>query len=155
MAESIVNDDFTEELQERIIQNLRDMYSPMIMDHWQNPRNWGIMNVANGYAKITGPCGDTMEMSLKVEDKMIVKCTFDTDGCGTSIACASVVTEMVKDRTIKEARKIRQDRVLRHCGGLPEADQHCALLAANTLQKAIDDYESTKKEPWRELYRRM
>ena len=155
MEESVMKEDFTEGLQERIIQNLRKIYSPVIMDHWQNPKNWGIMNAANGYAKITGPCGDTMEISLKVQNKRIKKCTFDTDGCGVSVACGSIVTEIVKDRTITEARKITLKRVLRFCGGLPEADKHCALLAADTLQKAIDDYERNENEPWKQLYRRM
>ena len=154
MEESIMKEDFTERLQERIIQNLREIYTPMIINHWQNPQNWGIMNSANGYGKITGPCGDTMEISLKVENNRIEKCTFDTDGCGVSIACGSIVTDMVRDRTIADARKITQNRFLKYCGGLPEADKHCALLAVNTLQKAIDDYEITKSESWKGLYRR-
>ena len=150
-----MKDDFTEEIQERIIQNLREIYSPVIMNHWQSPRNWGIINAASGYARITGPCGDTVEMSIKVKDRRIVKCTFDTDGCGTSIACGSIITEMAKGKAIESARRITQKQVLQFCGGLPEEDQHCALLAANTLHKAITDYETTKNEAWRRLYRKM
>ena len=105
------------------------------------------MNVANSHAKIIGPCGNTMRRSLKAEDKRIMKCTFDTDGCGANIICGSIATEMVKDRIIKEARKITHDRILLYCGGLPEADNHCALLVTNTLQHAIDAYERAKNEP--------
>ena len=137
------------------MQDLRRIYSEIVINHWQQPRNWGIMNNASGYGKITGPCGDTMEISITVEDNKIIKCTFDTDGCGSSIACGSIITEMAKDKTVEEARKINQNKVLQFCGGLPEADKHCALLAANTLQKAIDDYGVAKNEPWKRLYRSL
>lgn len=132
---------FAEKLQKKIIRDLRCIYSARFVDHWWRPKNWGIMNNASGYAKITGPCGDTMEISVKVENDQIIKCTFDTDGCGASIACGSIVTEMAEGKLIRNARNITQKKILQFCGGLPEEDQHCALLAANTLQKAIDDYE--------------
>jgi nitrogen fixation NifU-like protein len=110
------------------------------------------MNSADGYGKITGPCGDTMEFSIKVQDNVITRCTFDTDGCGTTIACASIATEFVIGRTINQAKSIDQAVLLEYCGGLPEESKHCALLAANTLQKTIDNYLDNKKEPWRKLY---
>lgn len=150
-----MKNNFAEKLQEKIMQDLRRIYSAKVINHWQRPINWGIMNNADGYGKITGPCGDTMEMSIKVKNNKIIKCTFDTDGCGTTIACGSIVTEMVKGKTIKEARKITQNKVLQFCGGLPAEDKHCVLLAANTLQKAIDDYELIRNEPWKRLYRNM
>ncbi len=108
IKESIMRDDFTEGLQGRIIQNLREIYSPIMMKHLWNPKNWGIMNAVNSHAKIIGPCGNTMRISLKVEDKRIMKCTFDTDGCCANIICGSIATEMVKDRIIKEEKKITQ-----------------------------------------------
>ncbi len=150
-----MKNNFAERLQEEIIQDLRRIYSEIVINHWQQPRNWGIMNNASGYGKITGPCGDTMEISIMVENNKIIKCTFDTDGCGSSIACGSIITEMVKGKAVAEARKINQNKVLQFCGGLPEADKHCALLAANTLQKAIDDYGATANEPWKRLYRSL
>lgn len=145
-------DDLADELQAEIMNEIRKRYGSTIIEHWQKPCNWGIMNNADGYGKITGPCGDTMEMSVKIRDSAIEKCTFDTDGCGTTIACASIVTEMATGKTIGEARQINQTVVLKFCGGLPDDDQHCALLAANTLQKAIDDYEEKKREPWKKFY---
>ncbi len=150
-----MKDNFAEKIQEEIMRDLRRVYSEIVIDHWQQPRNCGIMINAHGYGKIIGPCGDTMEISIMVENKKIMKCTFDTDGCGSSIACGSIITEMAKDKTIEEARKFDQKKVLQFCRGLPEADIHCALLAVNTLQKAIDDYEMAKNEPWKRLYRRM
>ncbi|MGB3341746.1 MAG: iron-sulfur cluster assembly scaffold protein [bacterium] len=145
MVEARMKADFVKNLQNKIMVDMRKIYSPKILSHWQHPQNWGIMNDASGYGKITGPCGDTMEISIKVEDKKIVKCTFDTDGCGSSIACASIITEMVSGMAVAKARRITQSKMLQFCGGLPEEDKHCALLAVNTLQKAIDDYETTLK----------
>jgi nitrogen fixation NifU-like protein len=151
MEESSLNK-FAENLQDEILKKIRNTYSSVVIDHWQKPRNWGIMNNADGYAKITGPCGDTMEISIKVKDGIIEKCTFDTDGCGTTIACASIATEMAAGKTTNGARRIDQEAILKYCGGLPEEDRHCALLAANTLQNAIDNFLTTKRESWRKLY---
>jgi len=148
-------DKSTEELQNKIMEEVRRKYTKPVIDNWQNPRNWGIMNEADGYGKITGPCGDTMEISIIVKNNKVSACTFDTDGCGTTIACGSIITEMATGKTTAEVRQINQERLLEFCGGLPEEDQHCALLAANTLQKAIDDYLEIKREPWRKFYRRI
>ncbi|KYK38121.1 MAG: hypothetical protein AYK18_08070 [Theionarchaea archaeon DG-70] len=142
-----MKNNFAEELQERIMLDLKKIYSAKFLNHWQHPQNWGIMNDAHGYGKITGPCGDTMKLSIKVVNNKIMKCTFDTDGCGGSIACGSMVTEMAIGKTIREARQITQGKVLQFCGGLPEEDRHCALLVANTLQKAIDNYEMRQYRP--------
>ena len=132
--------DFTGGLQKKILKELRAIYSGIVIQHWQHPRNWGIMNKSSGYAKITGPCGDTMEISIRVKQGIIVRCTFDTDGCGVSIVCGSIMTEMATGLSVSDARNIDQQQVLAYCGGLPEEDQHCALLAVNTLRKAVDDF---------------
>lgn len=140
MEETIVKDNLTEDLQQRILEDIRKIYSEKVVQHWLHPQNWGILNNASGYAKITGPCGDTMELSIEVKHGVITRCTFDTDGCGTSIACGSIITEMATGKTITAAQKMDQQKMLTYCGGLPEQDQHCALLAINTLHKAIDDH---------------
>lgn len=145
---------FGDNLQNRIMKEIRERYSPTIIGHWQKPRNWGIMARADGYAKITGPCGDTVEISLKISDRTVRACTFDTDGCGTTVACASIITEMVTGRTVVEARRLDEAGVLEFCGGLPEEDRHCARLAAHALQKALDDYEVKRHEAWKKYYAR-
>jgi nitrogen fixation NifU-like protein len=128
-------------------------YSPVVTDHMGNPRHWGIIHQSDGYAKITGTCGDTMEISINVKNRVIVKCTFDTDGCGATVACGSMVAEMATGKPLTLARQIDQNTILDYCGGLPEGNKHCALLAANTLSKAIDDCIQTHKTPWKRLYR--
>jgi nitrogen fixation NifU-like protein len=119
-----------------------------------NPRNLGDMEDADGFARVTGPCGDTMEIWLRAKNGDLTDATFLTDGCGTSIASGSMVTEMAKGKNITEAQKISQQDVLSALGGLPEESQHCALLAADTLKEAIRNYLAMKKEPWKKAYRK-
>ena len=142
-----------EQFEELIKEEMRKVYSEIAIGHAMDPRNVGNMESADGFAKITGPCGDTMEVWLKVSNETIIEATFMTDGCGTSIASGSMVTEMAKEKSIIEARKIDQQDVLSALDGLPEESQHCALLAANTLKAAIRDYLAMKKEPWKRTYR--
>jgi len=144
-----------EQFQELITADMRKIYSETTIDHSMNPRNVGNLDDADGFARVTGPCGDTMEIWLKVMDGIIVQATFYTDGCGTTIASGSMVTEIAKGKSITEAQKISQQNVLDALGGLAEESQHCALLAANTLKEAIRDYVTMKKEPWKKAYRKQ
>ena len=143
-----------EQFEELIKEEMRKTYSETAIDHAMNPRNVGDMADADGFAKVTGPCGDSMEIRLKVNNDTIVGATFMTDGCGTTIASGSIVTEMAKEKNVIEARKISSQDVLNALGGLPEESQHCALLAATTLKAAIRDYLAMKKEPWKRAYRK-
>ena len=143
-----------DELQELILEDARKIYSETTIDHFMNPRNLGDMEDADGFGRVAGSCGDTMEIWLKVKNGTIASATFMTDGCGTSIASGSIVTELAKERSVNEARKISQQDVLGALGGLPEESKHCALLAANTLEEAIKDYLAMKKEPWEKIYRK-
>jgi len=143
-----------EQFEELIKAEMRKIYSETAIDHAMNPRNAGDMEDADGFARVTGPCGDTMEIWLKVKNGTIANATFMTDGCGTSIASGSIVTELAKGKSVSEARRISQQNVLSALGGLPEESEHCALLSANTLEEAIRDYLAMKKEPWKKAYRK-
>ena len=140
--------------QELVKEEMSKLYSQTVIDHAMNPRNVGNTEAADGYASVTGPCGDTMDIWLKVKDDTIVKATFMTDGCGTTIAAGSMVTELAKDKSISQALRINQEDVLSALEGLPEESKHCALLAANTLKVAAKDYLALKNEPWKRAYRR-
>lgn len=119
-------------------------YSEVTKDHAMNPRNVGRVENADGFSNITGPCGDTMEISIKIEDEKISEAMFWTDGCGSSIAAGSMTTELAKGKTVKESLEINQLEVLHALGGLPRENVHCALLSSNTLHAAIEDYQSRK-----------
>jgi len=141
-----------EEFEELIKQEMRKNYSEAAIEHGMNPKNLGELEDADGFARVIGPCGDTMNIWLKVKDNAISDVSFMTDGCGTSIASGSMVTELAKGKSIAEAHKISQKNVLNALGGLPQESQHCALLASNTLKEAIKDYLAIKKEPWKKAY---
>ena len=131
--------------QEMVKDQMRKVYSETVIDHAMNPRNVGNLEVVEGYASVTGPCGDAMEIWLEVRNGIITKATFMTDGCGTTIASGSMITEMARGKNIIEAQRISQQDVLGALGGLPEESQHCALLAASTLKEAAKDYLALKR----------
>ena len=143
-----------DELQEEVNAEMQKIYSETIIDHAMNPRNVGSMDNADGFARITGPCGDTMEIWLRVRDNTIAEAIFMTDGCGTTIAAGSMATELARGKTVIQAQKISQQDVLKALGGLPEESQHCALLVSNTLNEAVKDYLVFKNEPWKRMYKR-
>ena len=131
-------------IQESIIENARKIYSDEVIKRWQNPKYLGEINNPEGYAKITGPCGDTMEIFLKIHDDKILSAQFITTGCATTIASGSMACELSMGKHIEEIQDITQDEILKQLGGLPEESTHCALLASNTLKGALDNYLSSK-----------
>jgi len=115
-------------------------YSEILIDHARNPRNMDVPEAYNGFAINDGYCGDMMSMWLMVEEGVVKNATFHTDGCGPSIACGSMATEMAKGRIIEEVRDITPAKIIKALGGLPVDHEHCASLAAGTLQLAMTDY---------------
>jgi len=152
MAEEF--DDPFKELEQSVMEDMKSVYSEKTIDHFLNPRNLGGITAPDGFGRITGPCGDTIEICLKVSNGKVMNASFWTDGCGPSIASGSMVTELAKGKSILEAQRITQQDVLDALGGLPEDNLHCALLAANTLKEAIEDYLACQNEPWKRVYRR-
>jgi nitrogen fixation NifU-like protein len=140
------------ELEQSVMEDMKRVYSENTIDHFLNPRNLGEMPTPDGFARVTGPCGDTMEIYIKVKDGKITNASFWTDGCGPSIASGSMITELAKLTDISETQRIGQNDVLTALGGLPEESEHCALLAANALKEAIKNYLAFKKEPWKRAY---
>lgn len=119
------------------------MYSEKVMEHFTNPRNVGEIENADGVGEVGNPtCGDIMRISIVVEDNIVKDVRFKTFGCGAAIATSSMVTEMVKGKTIEEALQITNKQVAEELGGLPPAKMHCSNLAADALHKAIEDWQS-------------
>lgn len=143
-----------DELENQIMEGMKQVYTETVIDHAMNPRNVGSIPDADGFGSVTGPCGDTMEIWLKVNGNKVEDATFWTDGCGTSIACGSMATEMMKGKNTIQALAINQSKILEALGGLPEDSLHCALLATNTVKAAIQDYLALKNEPWKKAYRK-
>jgi len=133
-------DELAEGLESMILEDAKKVFSETVIEYAYNPRNVGVINNADGVGKITGTCGDTVQISIRVENGKIQESKFITDGCGTSIACGSMLTEMIKDKTIEEALMINSNDLLRSLDGLPEEYVHCTVLAVDVLRAAIDDY---------------
>jgi nitrogen fixation protein NifU and related proteins len=116
-------------------------YSEKVMDHFSHPRNVGEIPDASGIGKVGNPvCGDMMELYIKVDNNIITDVKFKTFGCGAAIATSSMVTELVKGKTIEEALKISNKAVADALDGLPPIKMHCSVLAEDALKAAIDDY---------------
>lgn len=122
-------------------------YSEKVMDHFNNPRNLGEIENADGVGKAGNPvCGDIMNLFIKVKDNKIIDAKFKTFGCGAAIATSSMVTEMIKGKTIEEALKISNRAVAEALDGLPPIKMHCSVLAEEALRSAIADFHKKNKK---------
>lgn len=142
-----MNDDFEkflEELQRKIEYEEEQTYSKVVIREYRNPSNFGEIENPDVVGKIKGPCRDTMKISLRIENGRIIDACFWTDGCGATIACGSMLTKMIKGKTIKEAADITSEKLIDALKGLPEEHLHCSKLAVSSLQNAIKNYN--KKE---------
>lgn len=121
------------------------MYTEKVMDHFTNPRNVGEILNADGIGEVgNAKCGDIMRIYLKVEEGIIKDVKFKTFGCGAAIATSSMVTEMVKGKSLEDALEISNAAVAEALDGLPPAKMHCSNLAADALHEAIKDYIAKK-----------
>lgn len=121
-------------------------YSKKVIDHFQNPHNYGKMKNPDGVGEVGNPiCGDVMHLYIKVEKGIIKDIKYETFGCVAAISTSSVVTDLAKGKTLQQALKIDSNKVVKSLGGLPDIKHHCSLLAVDALKKAINDYLSKKK----------
>jgi len=120
-------------------------FSTQARDHAQNPRHYGKLDPFDAHARITGPCGDTMEFWLAVREEKVDRIAFITDGCLSSRACGSMAACLAEGLPVEEAADLSQEDILEALGGMPEESEHCALLAANTLKAACEDYRQHQK----------
>ncbi len=123
-------------------------YNEKVMDHFRNPRNAGELENPSGIGTAGNPvCGDIMEISIRIEDEVIKDIRFRTFGCGAAIATSSMVTELVKNKTIDEALAVSNRAVAEALGGLPPVKMHCSVLAEEALRSAIDDFRRRQGKP--------
>ncbi|OGX31617.1 MAG: Fe-S cluster assembly scaffold protein NifU [Omnitrophica WOR_2 bacterium RIFCSPLOWO2_12_FULL_46_30] len=125
---------------------MEQQYSEKVMDHFLHPRNVGEIPDADGIGNVGNPvCGDIMRLYIKVESGRITDVKFKTFGCGAAISTSSMVTEMVKGKTIEEALEISNKAVAEALGGLPPIKMHCSVLAEEALKSAIEDYRKKQQ----------
>jgi len=130
-------DDFADLMQERINREVIQKYGDKVYQRWRHPRFLGRMEKPTAHACVTGSCGDTMEIFLRLEQGVVKEASYTTDGCGCSAACASVACEVALGKPPEEIAKVTGETILEILSGLPEDDIHCAFLAAETLQIAL------------------
>ncbi len=137
-------------LQSAILERERALFSAKVIAESHHPQNMGVMLDSDGQALVCGPCGDTMEMFLRVkrvkreqqvQDSRIEAAAFMTDGCGPTVACGSVLTRMAQGKSLDEAAGIDAADLIIALDGLPPEHVHCATLAVNTLREAMADYQ--------------
>ena len=133
-------DNFVNGLQSEIFNETRKEYGEAAFQRWLKPLFSGALNNADGYGKVTGTCGDTMEIFLKFENERVKEASFKTDGCGTSAVCGSFAAELAHGRNPDEITDVTGELILSVTGGMPKNDRHCAFLASEALQEALDDY---------------
>lgn len=122
------------------------MYGPKVMEHFTHPRNVGEIENPDGVGEVGNPtCGDMMRITIRVEDGIIKDIKFKTFGCGAAIATSSMVTELVKGKTLEEAEKVTNKDVAEELGGLPKVKMHCSVLAEEGIKAAIEDYRKKRK----------
>ncbi len=143
MSENL--DEFISGLQDQIYKETKERYGETMFERWLNPLFMGVIDNPDGYARVIGSCGDTMEIFLLFEDDRVRRASFQTNGCGTSIVCASFASEMAIGKDPDEIVKITGEAILETLGGLPEEDRHCAFLASETLQEALHTYMVNQK----------
>lgn len=116
-------------------------YSEKVMDHFQNPRNVGKMDDADGVGEVgNAKCGDIMKVYLKIKDDVIEDVKFNTFGCASAIATSSMATELIKGKPLKEALALTNQAVVEALDGLPPVKIHCSVLAEEAIKAAIKDY---------------
>jgi len=121
-------------------------YNPVVMDHFKNPRNMGEMETPDGVGEATNPvCGDTMRLFIKVDKNRIMEVRFLTFGCGAAIAASSMLTEMIKGKTLDEVLTLSDQDIVEALGGLPPTKVHCSVLAEKAVQAAIADFRGKKE----------
>ncbi|NIV39435.1 MAG: iron-sulfur cluster assembly scaffold protein [Anaerolineae bacterium] len=149
MAEQQETDDFERwvaALQQALLERERELFSETVLQEARQPQNMGVMLDADMHALLLGPCGDNMEMFLRLQDSRIEAVAFMTDGCGPTVACGSMLTRMAQGKTLEEAAAIEAADLILALDGLPPEHVHCATLAVHTLQKAMEDGSTEDEE---------
>lgn len=127
------------DLQERIFDETRAAFGALGFERWRRPLYLGALPDPDGHARLTGGCGDTMEIFLKFEGGRVQAASFLTDGCGASTVCGSLAAEAALGKTPEEITEVTGESILERLGTFPAENRHCAFLAAETLQAALDD----------------
>lgn len=133
-------DAFVEKLQEQVFDEAKEAFGKTGFQRWRNPLYRRALENADAHARITGKCGDTMEIFLKFNDDCVTGASYMTDGCGASTVCGSFAAEIAHGKAPDELTEITGETILKKIGRFPKENEHCAFLAAETIQEALQKY---------------
>ena len=133
-------DALIDNIQNEVFNEAKEALGEKGFDRWRNPKFHGPLESADSYARLTGACGDTMEMFIKVEAGRLQRANYMTDGCSSSAIAGSFAAELATGRTFEEVLDLTGADVLAEIGTFPEAEEHCAHLAIRTLQEALNKF---------------
>ena len=139
-------DDFVNKLQEQIFDESKEAFGEEGFKRWREPKFRGKLENHNTHAKIKGSCGDSMEFYLNIENNVVKEASYLTDGCGSSTVCGSFAAEMTLGKTLDELTDITGESILKEIGTFPLEDKHCAFLAAETINEAVNRYMKSSRE---------
>ncbi len=137
-------DAFLQDMQERIIKDTEKEFGKEATRRWQDPQHLGLMDLPHARARLTGSCGDSIEIHLQIANNRVKKASFVTDGCGPSAVCGDLACDLAEGKEPEDAASVTGELILSVLGGLPEEKEHCAYLAAGTLQEAVGNYARRK-----------
>jgi len=138
--EKDVFDELIDELQKKIEEDEKLTYSKKVIEEYKNPVNFRPIEKPDAMGEIKGPCGDTMRIMLSIKENVIKDAAFWTDGCGASIACGNRLTSIINGKKLDYAKNISNVDLVKSLDGLPKEHEHCAVLATDTLRKALEKY---------------
>ena len=133
-------DDFVKDLQNQIFEEARADFGDIAFERWLNPQHNGVLDSPDGHGRVTGSCGDTMQIFLRFESGKVKEATFLTDGCWASAVCGSFASELSIGKIPDELVKISGETILEILGKFSAENHHCAFLAAETVHEALNDY---------------
>ena len=123
------------------------MYSPQLLEHFEHPRNAGVLQSPDAMAQVENPvCGDVLKLTVKISDGRIAQIRFQAKGCVPAMACASAITELIGGRTVESAAALRREELLAHVGGLPQASSHAGQLAMDALAALLKSARSSSEQ---------
>ena len=132
------------DLQRKIEYEEEKTYSRKVISEYRNPNNFGAIEDPEATGEVKGSCGDTMKITLRIENGIIQNACFWTDGCGATIACGNMLTKMIRGKTPDEAAGVSNEKLIEALDGLPKEHLHCVKLAVDSLHKAIENYHKNK-----------
>lgn len=133
-------DNFVQQIQDQIYEETKKDFGEKVCQRWRKPLYMGVIDEPDGYAKVKGKCGDSIEIFLSFENNRVTQASFQTDGCGPSVVCGSYAAEIAIGKEPDEIVEITGEIILEKLDGLPEENEHCAFLAVESLQAALNDY---------------